>query len=313
MMWYVYVGIGLIVFLYFGFSYLMYRKIFFIANKESYQVVDQTDPFFSPSWDWFQKAPRETVSIKAYDNTLLKGVYLPSQDEKSLNTAIVVHGYHSNLNDVVALAKMYSDFGFKVLLIDQRGHGMSNGTFTSFSHVEKYDLKKWIQFALRTYGQTDKVLLHGVSMGGATVLEATKLALPDNVKFIVSDSSFSTFTGLLKSFLKPRILMMFYPGLNFFSYTIHRYWLWRIKPVKTIKQSGIPLFIIHGEEDSMVPFSMGEAIYASSGGLQKTFYPVKNAEHGKGYVLEKEEIENKLGSILPAYFQIKKAFLKQKK
>ncbi|MBN2504968.1 MAG: alpha/beta hydrolase, partial [Bacilli bacterium] len=250
--------VGSVLLLYLTLSYFMYRKAFVVKTFKPKQIVDPEDPFFKPSYTWYAKAPKEDVKIHAYDGTVLHATFLPSFDEKSVHTAIVLHGYQALPEDMVAIAKFYNDLGFKVLLIDERGHGQSEGDFTSFGHYEKLDLKKWIQYALRTYGATDQVLLHGVSMGAATSILASVMDLPDNVKLIVADSSFTTLTRLFFNVVKPKVLLFFLPGINLVTYYLHRFMLSQVTPLKAVKDNRIPILFWHGESDKEVPVKMGD-------------------------------------------------------
>lgn len=313
MEYYILGAIAFVVGLYLFMSYMIYRKAFLINPNEDYKVVNQEDPFFNESYLWYQKIPKEEITLKSYDNQKLKGIYIPSVDGTSTNLAIIVHGYHACSDDMIIIAKMYSDFGFKVLLINQRGHHGSEGKFLSFGHYEKYDLKKWIQFALRTYGSNDKILLHGVSMGAATILLTLGLNIPENVKFAVCDSGYSSLIKMMKVMLKPKVLWAFIPGLSLITYLSNRYFLESVNPKRAMTHSKVPLLIIHGQKDEMVPYEMAEDMIKVSESPYKDLYPVPEADHGRGYVFDKEGIEWFLNDKLKKYFSIKKNFYKEKR
>ena len=303
----------IVIVIYLFFSFIVYLRIFRIDRSKKYKVVNQDDPFFQESYAWFQKVPKEQISIKSYDNVRLNGVFIPSIDETSTNMAIVVHGYEAFSEDMIIIAKLYSDLGFKVMLIDLRAHGASEGKLSSFGYYEKFDIKKWIQYSLRTYGSTDRILLHGVSMGAASIIQASGLNLPSNVRYIVADSGYSSLIKMLRNITTPKSLIIFFPGVSLITYIAHRFFIESIHPLKQIKKSKIPIMIIHGEDDEVVPFSMGKSLYDNSKSPYKEFYPVKDCLHGVGYIKDKEGIDFKLRQVLPNFFIIKKTFLKPKK
>ncbi len=303
--------IALVIVIYFIFSFVMYKKIFSIDLKKDYRVVNQEDPFFKPSYDWYQKIPKEDITITSYDNYKLKGVFIPSIDETSSSLAIVVHGYHACSDDMIAIAKLYSDLGFKVILINQRGHHGSEGTFASFGYYEKYDIKKWIEYALRTYSATDRILLHGVSMGAASIIQTTGLNIPENVRYLVLDSSFSHLYRMFAKMLKPAILKAFLPGVSMITFFKHHFFIEMVRPLKFIKKSKIPFLIIHGEEDEMVPFQMGKDLYEHSKSPYKDFYPVPDCLHGVGYIKDTLGIELFMRNTLPEHFALKSKYLKK--
>ncbi|MGD9909635.1 MAG: alpha/beta hydrolase [Candidatus Izemoplasmatales bacterium] len=307
----IYIIIAVLIISYFSFSYGMYSKIFRTDPAKDYRVVNQEDPFFKPSFDWYQKVPKEEIKISSYDGYQLNGIFIPALDEQSTSLAIVSHGYHACSDDMIAIAKLYSDMGFKVILINHRGHHGSGGGFTSFGYYEKYDVKKWIEYALRTYSATDNILLHGVSMGAATMIQSTSLNLPKNVKYIVADSGFSHLSKMFIFMLKPKFLRIFLPGISLITYLRHRFFLFQIAPIKNAKKTVIPLFIIHGEQDEMVPFSMGKLLFEASNSPYKNFHPVPDCKHGVGYIKDKQGIESFLKSDLPKYFTLKNKLIKK--
>lgn len=311
--WIVLIVIGSILIVYLVCADVLYSRLFLRKHYKSVPFVDHTLPFFQPSKDWYDRSPKEEVSIRGYDGVKLTGVFLPSYDEKSTQTAIVLHGYQSQASDMIVIGKMYNDMGFKVLLVNLRGHGESEGDFTTFGHYEKQDLKKWIHFALRTYGSTDKILLHGVSLGAATVMLSQTTNIPENVKLIVADCGFTTLTKMLIHNIKPRILLLFLPGINLFTYYNHRFLLSSVSPLKAVVKGRIPLFIYHGTADSIIPFSMGTTLVEASKAPFKELYPIENAEHAQGYVVDKPGLEKRIFELVCKYFTIKKSVMKQMK
>ncbi|MDD3126903.1 MAG: alpha/beta fold hydrolase [Candidatus Izemoplasmatales bacterium] len=305
------VGILLI---YFFISYFIYRRIFRTDSlKQPSGLVDQESAFFSSSWQWYMNIPKETISIRSYDNVKLSAVYIPSFDEKSTNTAILCHGYRSLNSDMAVIAKMYSELGFRILLPDARGHGLSKGVFTSFGYYERYDLKRWIQHILRTYGATDNILLHGVSMGAATVILTTGLGIPDNVKMVVADSPFSNGFGLLSRSMQPKILNFFLPGVFAITYYLHKFIPGQINVVKAAKKAIIPLFIFHGEKDTVCPIFMAKKIISASQAPFKELYCVPGAKHAEGYIVDKTGIEGRLLELINTYFTLPKSVTSKKK
>jgi hypothetical protein len=308
------VAILLVLLLIYGFvSFRIYRKLICTENFPTGGLVDQTDPFFSKSWEWFQNIPKETVTIHAYDHSVLSAVFIPSYDKKSPNTAILCHGYRGANTDMIVIAKLYSELGFKVLMPDARGHGMSKGKFTSLGHYESYDLRRWIQYLLRTYGAQDSILLHGVSMGAATVLLAAGSGLPDNVKALVTDSPFSNAFSALSRGMKPRILSLFLPGVSLITGYLHRFFLGQGNVRKAVRKSHLPLFLFHGEEDELCPFSQAKHLLSISASLDKRLYGIPKAKHAEGYIKDREGLDAAIQAFLQPYFSLPKSVVPIKK
>ena len=127
----------------------------------------------------------------------------------------------------------------------------------------------------------------GVSMGGATVLMASDLDLPDNVKGIIADCPFENpldvilYVGQRTAFpgwlIKPFVIMgaKIYGGFN----------LLETDAVRAVKHSKIPILIIHGEDDHYVPCRMSEtAAKANPEMVQRFTFP--GAAHGISYLVD---------------------------
>ena len=76
-----------------------------------------------------------------------------------------------------------------------------------FGCLDRRDLMRWIDWTLKKCGEDVQILLHGNSMGGATVLMASGLKLPGQVKGIISDCGFTSakevFSHVLRSMVSP--------------------------------------------------------------------------------------------------------------
>jgi len=172
-----------------------------------------------------------------------------------------------------------------LLLIDQRAHGKSEGKTITFGILERQDLLCWINYAIARFGAEIKIMLYGVSMGGATVLMASELDLPSNVKGIVADCPFAVpmevilFVGQRTAFpqwlIKPFTILAarIYGGFDILE----------TDAVRAVKQTKVPILIIHGEDDRYVPCQMSAPVAEANPKMVKRFtFP--NAAHGISYL-----------------------------
>ena len=138
----------------FGGAYWAYRTAFYSPVKDREKIPEITDPHFTPykavARDLFQKLhsrPCEFVTIRSRDGLILSGRYYQIADDAPL--AICFHGYRSSwLTDFCGGADLAFRMGQNVLLIDERGHGKSQGRSITFGIKERQDLLCWVEYAL---------------------------------------------------------------------------------------------------------------------------------------------------------------------
>ncbi|XMB72435.1 alpha/beta hydrolase [Mycoplasmatota bacterium WC30] len=299
----------LLLIIYYVISYYIYTMIMLKYNTPPVDLVNHEEDFYKESFSWYQEIPKEDVYVTSYDNFKLHAVYIPSYNKKSNNVALIVHGYQSKATDMIIIGKMYSEMGFQVVLTDLRGHGESEGYFTSFGHYEKFDIKKWLNFILRTYGTDSNILIHGVSMGASATMLATGLDIPiNNVKFLLLDSGF---TYVKKTFLntkKSQGLKLFFFGLNIVSYIKHKFLFYQIRPIKYMKKNTIPFLIVQGDQDTAVTVDMAQALYNVSPATQKELLIVKDSKHALGFRDDYQLCYDTLLKEIKDIFNIKKIY-----
>ncbi len=295
--------------IYLGISFLIYKKMLVDYNNPPIDLVDHTEDFYEKAYQWFGEIPKEDIYVTSYDNLKLHGYYIPSYNKKSNNLAIVCHGYQSKATDMIIIGKMYCEMGFQVIMIDQRGHGQSEGNFTSFGYYEKYDLKKWINYALRNYGSDLKILIHGVSLGAATTMMVTSLDIPlKNIKFLLLDSGYTTAYKTTTNTKNSLLLKIFFFGLNIVTYLRHNFWFSNIKPIKAMKKNQIPFLIIQGDKDRVVPVSMANKLLNASVATQKEILIVKDSAHAQGFRVDWDLCYTTLKKEIKDIFKIKKIY-----
>lgn len=233
----------------------------------------------------------QEVTIQAVDGLILWAALVPGQ-ESTHRWAICMHGYYDTHEAMGAIARHYHDRGWHVLLPDQRGHGNSEGDYVGWGYDERLDLLGWVNWIVRRDPQAE-IVLHGVSMGGATVLMTTGGVLPEQVKAAVSDCAYTSIEEEMRHVL--RQLVSFAPhqenapsaplpgGLLFGTLrraTLRRagYDLKDAAPIRAVEQSRIPTLFIHGAADDFVPAPMMNRLYQAAR-CPKSFLWVPDAGH----------------------------------
>lgn len=249
-----------------------YRALADKLDKQHRQVVD---------------TKAEKVEIKSYDGTLLKGKYYHFKDGAPVD--IIFHGYRSKAeNDCGGGFVLARDFGHNVLLPDQRAHGESGGKVITFGIKERYDCLKWIEYISKRFNNT-KIVISGVSMGAATVLMASNLDLPKNVKGIIADCAYSSPEEIimLESRKKGFSDNLAKPFIFLSAKILGGFNLKTASPCEAVKNAKVPVLVIHGEDDRFVPCSMCYPIFDACT-TQKKLFTVKDAGHGLSFLIDEE-------------------------
>ena len=256
---------------------------FSLPNMPQYKGKDV---FMKSLIDRVKEKDFEEVSITSYDGLKLFARYYHVDDNAPIH--ILFHGYKgSGIRDMCGGHKMTSDNKHNSLMVYHRSHGLSEGTIITFGIKERYDCLKWIEYINQRFGENKQIILSGVSMGAATVLMASNLDLPSNVKAIIADCPYSSPKEIIMKFTKdrklpPKILYPFiYLGaLLFAKLKIDK----NISAVEAVKNSKVPILIIHGKEDELVPYTMSVDIKnANPDMVQLELFD--NAHHGLCYIL----------------------------
>ena len=273
-------------------SYYAYRIAFYAPNRERDQVVKPKDPQYDPYrpemrrlYQQLSSRPCEFVSIVSRDGLKLSGRYYHVKGGAPLD--IGFHGYRSScLRDFAGGSELSFAMEHNLLLVDQRAHGRSQGRTITFGIKERMDLLCWVDYAVERFGEDVEILLYGVSMGGATVLMASDLDLPENVKGIVADCPYSSAMDIIlhvgrtnpipKWLMKPFVTL----GAKVYGgFDIHE-----TDACRAVKNAKIPILIIHGEADSFVPAEMSNLTLYNPYMVKRLTIP--GAEHGISYLVD---------------------------
>ena len=182
-----------------AFSHIAYRIAFYMPKRPEGNLYslppgmteENMGPDIAKCMKEMMERPFDAVSITGFDGPKLYGRYYHVQENAPVQ--IMFHGYKSTpFVDMSGGNKLAQKLGHNTLVVDQRSHGMSEGTTITFGIKERRDCLCWIQYVLERCGQDTPIILVGLSMGAATVLMAADLDLPANVKGIIADCPYST-------------------------------------------------------------------------------------------------------------------------
>lgn len=243
--------------------------------------------------------PHKDVYQMSYDRLKLHATYFPSIEADAAKRKIVIcfHGYTSKgMSDYIGLSDYYLKRGYAMLLPDARAHGTSEGEYIGFGCLDRKDVLVWIDWAIRECGEDVEILLHGTSMGGATVLMASGLTLPAQVKGIVSDCGFTSPKEVFTHVLQTMYHLPSFPviqGADYLNKKLAGYGMDECNAKREVRKAKVPILFIHGSNDTFVPCRMCHEIYDYCAAPKKKLI-VEGAAHAESYYKDMAAYENAL-------------------
>jgi uncharacterized protein len=200
----------------------------------------------------------QDVSFRTADGLMLRGWHIPSAKTTD-KTLILLHGYPADKGDILpGLAFLHGDFN--LLLFDFRYLGRSDGSYSTVGAKEVEDLVAAVRF-LKTRG-VNEVGVWGFSMGGAVALMASQKA--PEIKAVIAESSYANLAHM--AFELFRIPLLNYPV----AYLVG---LWAklflgvdlndVSPAERVRNSSVPILLIHSSADAVIPFSHAQSLQAA--------------------------------------------------
>lgn len=233
-----------------------------------------------------EKYPFEQVTIESYDGIRLSGRYYHLRDGAPL--LILFHGYRSHAyRDASGGHILSRKLGFNALVIDQRAHGDSEGRTITFGIRERRDCLSWVEYANHRFGEETPIVLSGLSMGAATVLMAMELDLPQNVAAVIADSPYAAPSSIILKVAQdmhypPKLC---YPFIYLGALLYGHFRLDACCAREAVSKSTIPVLLIHGEDDRLVPCSMSHEIAKAARGHAEV-HTFPGAGHGLCYMID---------------------------
>lgn len=259
--------------------------------------------FLQNNLQWLEDYGYERHYIVSDSGFRLTG-YLFKAKQESKTYLFGAHGYRSyGKKEFAGVAQYYLAKGINVFLPDHVASGESEGTRCTFSYHEVRDCFKWLDYLTDNFGEDIKIILHGVSMGSATVMTmGGKEELPENVRMIVADCGFTTAKALFESKLTsmgvpPKALI---EGVDIAHKRIQGCSFDELCPVEYIRNVTLPILFVHGAEDNLVPASMAQELYDACPSEHKDILIVEGADHAQAYMFGKQEFEARLDKLLEA-------------
>ena len=198
------------------------------------------------------------------------------------NRDIVLLWFHGNAGNISHrldnLALLHRKLGVGVFILDYRGYGNSEGKPSEEgTYLDAQAALNYLHS--RRDVNPDHIIFFGRSLGSAVAVD---LASKQNCPGLILESPFTSIKDMVKR------LIPFMPGA-----------IIRIKydSISRIKQVTAPLLILHGNQDEVVPFTLGKRLYEEAN-EPKEFYVIDGAGHNDTYLVGGEKYLAKLDEFI---------------
>jgi len=261
-----------------------------------------SSPFFYPT--------RDHVPVSVPDNTVRGDIWFASEDGVPLHgwfltprgrvprgTILFLHGNAENISTHIGSVLWLVDAGYTVFAFDYRGYGKSGGKEPDIPGVHR-DARAALSKILALPGvSADRLVVFGQSLGAAVAVHTVATAPADRrPRALILDSPFAGYRRIVRDKLSSLIITwpLAWPVSGFFDdeYSPER-WIGKVAPV--------PVIVIHGTADRVVPYAHGEMLYDLASD-PKGFWTVEGGGHATA--LRNPEVRGQflafLAWILPA-------------
>ena len=206
--------------------------------------------------DW--GLPAQPVALKTPDHETLEAWWIPSPEADS-PVLLMFQGRRGlrywYLNNIKGLWEA----GFAVMLFQYRGYGNSTGDPSEEGLIiDGLTALEWLQGRIGSR----PVILLGRSLGGAVAAQIAARVKPAG---LVLESTFTSIPAMARSFVD-------FPGVELLVFT-------DFDTKAAIEGSKVPLMVIHGTADRLVPFAMGRSLYDAAATPTKFFHAVNGGRH----------------------------------
>ena len=211
---------------------------------------------------------------------------------------IGVHGWANTSASLLPLAKFLSG-RWRIVLLNTRNHGDSD--WEGYSTMPHYaeDILSTVRFVSEQHLPGKPLVLLGHSMGAASSIYAA--GKDRRVKGVVSIASFANIKEMMHDgFVKNKLPgLLIQALLTYIEFRIGEK-LQHLSPEYSITQLNVPVLLIHGDQDSVVPFSDMERIFQAGRQGQVEKYAVAGQNHSS--LLAEESVAERIDRFLSLKF-----------
>lgn len=223
----------------------------------------------------------ETISFKSADGTPLHGWFIPAKNKAAKaakGTIVFSHGNAGSVGHHLGFCAWLAEASYNVIMYDYRGFGKSGGNVDRRGMID--DVKAALAYAgKRPDIDSNKIVSYGHSLGGAQSVTAIAESPVKGLRAIVIDGAFASYQAMA-------LLVGGQLGASLITD--------ELSPKDFVKKlTPVPLLVVHGTNDEVVPVSQGRQLYEAAG-QPKTLFEVKSGRHGTALSQSNGEYRKKM-------------------
>jgi hypothetical protein len=227
----------------------------------------------------------DDVTFRTEDGLNLHGWFVPgkkSSPDEDLHTLLWFHGNAGNINHRLGNIKMLHErVPVNVFIIDYRQYGRSEGKISEKGTYIDAGAALAHLHSRKEINQ-EKIIFFGRSLGSAVAVE---LALKEKCRALILETPFTSILEMGKKL---------YPFLPVSLLLKTKY-----DSLSKIRNIKVPILIMHGDKDDLVPFEHGKRLYDMAN-EPKEFYTIPGAGHNDTHIVGGDE-----------YFDVIRNFVKK--
>ncbi len=261
-----------------------------MTNPEGTSLAS-IESWLEANWDFDVNEFRSSYTI---ENVKIKSTsgdheipadYIIADGDKNNDTVILVHGLGGNRIAVYPQARMFLENGYNVLAYDQRSSGENLAEYNTFGYLESNDLEDYVNYIKDIIDKDFSLGVWGNSFGGATAgIYSGSDHANQNLDFVILDSAISSKRDMISQQLEQQFGVpairdyMLFVG-NLFTRFRLGYSYEDADVTNHIKNTALPVLLIHSRADQLTPYYMAEDIYNSIQHDNKETFSVEDSRH----------------------------------
>lgn len=245
-------------------------------EKEEKCLDDALNKEKSDIDNWLAEVKKQELKIPLKSGGEL---FARTYKNKGHKWAVVVHGYGVEGSCMLYAAKRFYEKGYNVLVPDLRSHGKSSGNYIGWGWRDRQDIRAWCRL-LNKKDKQAKIMLYGVSMGGAAVLMAAGEGI-EGCTCVVADCAYTSVKDIMAYRIRRMLHLPPWVVMFWLKPVCKKYMKLPIEAasvVESVKKCHVPVMLCHGDRDRFVPTDSALELYAAANSPKRIMLV-----HGSGH------------------------------